>query len=310
MPFVTIIETIRQRIWANAYVLLILTTLMWAGNAVASKLAVGNISPMTVTALRWPLGLALLYWIVRGQFAAHLGVLLGSWRYILGMGLLGLTAFNTLMFFAGPTTSAINMGILQGAIPVFVLVGAFLAHRTAIGWVQALGVCVTIAGIAVVASQGDYHILTSLAFTPGDILMVLAAMFYAGFTVALKNKPAVPGVVLFTGFAIAAAIVSLPMLFVEMAVGYTVYPTPRGLLILAYVVLGPTLLSQIFFMRAVELIGPGRAGLFVNLCPVFAPMLAVLIAGEQLHLYHAVALALVLGGIFIAERLGRRPRPV
>lgn len=304
----TIIETIRQRVWANAYVLLTLTMLMWAGIAVASRLAVGQISPMTVTALRWPLGVIVLAWLFRDQLALHRTTLLRSWRYVLAMGLLGLTAFNVLLFLAGPTTSAINMGILQGAIPIFVLIGAFLAHRTRFSGVQVVGVCVTVAGIAVVASQGDYHVLASLSFTPGDILMVFAAMFYAGFTVALKSRPAVPGAVLFTGFAIAASIVSLPMLLIEIALGYTAFPTPRGWLVLAYVVLGPTLLSQIFFMRAVELIGPGRAGLFVNLCPVFAPVLAVLVAGERLHPYHALALVLVLGGIFIAEGLGRRAR--
>ena len=70
-------------------------------------------------------------------------------------------------------------------------------------------------------------------------------------------------------------------------------------------VIFPSILSQLSVMRAIELIGPGRAGVFVNLVPVFAPILAVLIIGEPFGLYHALALALVLGGIFIAERLGR-----
>jgi drug/metabolite transporter (DMT)-like permease len=68
------------------------------------------------------------------------------------------------------------------------------------------------------------------------------------------------------------------------------------------VVIGPSILSQLFFMRAIELIGPGRAGVFVNLVPVFAPLLAVLVLGERLALYHGLALVLVLGGIWIAER--------
>ena len=115
-----------------------------------------------------------------------------------------------------------------------------------------------------------------------------------------------PGLVFFTAIACVACLVSLPLIGLEIAMGQFQAPTPKGWLILAFVVLGPSIASQLFFLRAVELIGPGRAGVFVNLVPVFAPILAVFILGEQLALYHGLALVLVLGGIFIAERLGRR----
>ena len=148
--------------------------------------------------------------------------------------------------------------------------------------------------------------LAGLTFAAGDLWMILAGMFYAGYTVAIRNRPAVPGLVFFTAVACFACLVSLPLLGLEIASGHFFWPTRTGWLILAFVVVFPSLLSQIFFLRAVELIGPGRAGVFVNLVPVFAPILAVAIVGEQLAPYHALALALVLGGIFIAERLGRR----
>jgi drug/metabolite transporter (DMT)-like permease len=80
------------------------------------------------------------------------------------------------------------------------------------------------------------------------------------------------------------------------------WPTPRGWLIVLYVGLFPSFVSQVLFMRAVELIGPGRAGLFVNLVPIFGALLAVLILGEVFAAYHAMGLALVLGGIWLAER--------
>jgi drug/metabolite transporter (DMT)-like permease len=85
-------------------------------------------------------------------------------------------------------------------------------------------------------------------------------------------------------------------------VGALQWPTAKGLAVLLYVGLFPSLLSQIFFMRGVELIGPGRAGLFVNLVPVFGAMMAVALLGEPFALYHAAGLVLVLGGIALAER--------
>lgn len=294
-----------QRAWANAYLLMIVTTLIWGGNAVASRLAVDNITPMALTSFRW-IGVCLIMpFLLRRQIAAHLPQIRAHWLRIALLGITGFTAFNTLMYVAAYSTTAINIGILQGSIPIFVLLGAFVAYRIPIGAMQALGVAVTLLGVAVTASRGDVHVLANLRFVPGDLLMILACVFYAGYTVAVRSRPPMPQLVFFTVAAAFACLVSLPLLAAEIAMGRFHMPTPAGWAILAFTVVGPSILSQLSFMRAIELIGPGRAGVFVNLVPVFAPILAVLILGEPFGLYHALALALVLGGIFIAERLGR-----
>lgn len=299
-------QTMPQRVWANAYLLLTLTMLMWAGNAIASRMAVGNISPMAMTTLRWFGVCVMLPLLLRGQIVEHGPVLRRHWRFIALMGICGFTMFNALLYLAGYSTTAINIGILQGSIPVFVLIGAFLVYRTPIAPLQALGVAVTMLGIAVTASRGDIHVLAGLRFAIGDIYMIVASIFYAGYTVAIRNRPAVPALVFFAAAGFAAFVGSLPLLAVEIATGNAFWPNAKGWLILAFVVLGPSMIAQLTFLRAVELIGPGRAGVFANLVPVFAPILAVFILGEQLAFYHALALLLVLSGIFIAERLGRR----
>lgn len=291
-----------QRVWANAYLLLTLTTLFWAGNAVASRLAVGEIAPMTLTSLRWVFVCAVMPYLFRQGLRQHWPALRANWLKVTLLGGLGFTAFNTLMYVAAYSTTAINIGILQGAIPVFVLLGAFLVFRTPIGGLQALGVTVTILGVLVTASRGDWLTLLQLSFVPGDLWMIIACLLYAGYTVGIRTRPAMPGLIFFTAMAIVACLVSLPLLAIEIAAGQAYWPTATGWLILAYVVIGPSILSQLFFMRAIELIGPGRAGVFVNLVPVFAPLLAVLVLGERLALYHGLALVLVLGGIWIAER--------
>lgn len=298
-------QTLPQRAWANAYLLLILTTLIWGGNAVASRLAVGEISPMALTSLRWVFVCAVLPVVLRRELKAHAPVLLAHRWQILALGAFGFTIFNALMYVAAYSTTAINIGILQGSIPIFVLIGAFLAYRTPIGLTQGLGVAITMLGVAVTASRGDVSVLAQFAFVPGDVWMIIACVLYAGYTVGIRSRPPMPGLVFFTALAMVACAVSLPLLLAEISSGHFVI-TAKGWLVLAFTVIGPSILSQLFFLRAVELIGPGRAGVFVNLVPVFAPLLSVLILGEQLALYHGLALALVLGGIFIAERLGRK----
>jgi drug/metabolite transporter (DMT)-like permease len=290
--------------WLNgqAYLLLTLTALSWGGNAVAGRLAVGGISPMALTALRWAFVIAILLVVARRQVAAEWPTLKASWRSILAMGTLGFTGFNALFYVAAHYTTAVNLTIIQGGIPVIVLIGAFAFFGTRITLLQVVGMVVTLLGVATVAAKGDPATLLTLGFNPGDLLMLIACLFYGGYTLALRNRPKVSGLVFFSAMAGVAFLTSLPLLAYEIVSGTVQWPTGATWLILLYVSLLPSLISQIFFMRGVELIGPGRAGLFVNLVPVFGAMLAVLILGEPFHLYHAAALVLVLGGIWLAER--------
>jgi drug/metabolite transporter (DMT)-like permease len=290
----------------SAYALLTFTALIWAGNAVAGKWAVGQVSPMALTSLRWMVACLTLVPLSARQVSREWRLLLPKWRFVAFMGVCGYTAFNALFYVAGTYTSATNLAMIQGAIPVIVLVYGFLLYRTPVGPMQAVGVLVTLLGVAVAATHGDWEVLRTLAFNQGDLLILVACLFYAGYTVSLRARPAVSGLTFFAGMALAAFLTSLPLVVAEWVSGDLVWPTREGWMIVAYVGLGPSLVSQLCFMRGVDLIGPARAGVFVNLTPVFGALLAVVLVGEPFRLDNAVALALVLGGIFIAERLGTR----
>ena len=217
------------------------------------------------------------------------------------MGTLGFTAFNALFYSAAHYTSAINIGILQGAIPVFVLLGTYQLYQSKITGLQIFGVIVTLVGVVTVACGGDLSQLTSLSINRGDLFMLLACLFFAGYSIGLSRRPMVSALGLFTSIAIVAFIVSLPLLAIEMASDKFLAPTKIGWLIVALVSLLPSLIAQVFFIHGVSLIGPERAGVFVNLVPVFASIMAVGYLQETFEVFHAVALALVLGGIGLSE---------
>ncbi|GJD81380.1 membrane protein [Methylobacterium gregans] len=282
--------------------------LVWAGNVVAARWAPGQVSPQALTTLRWLFPSLILAVIARRHVLADRVVLRRAWPRILVMGAIGYTVYASLFYAAGAHTSAVNIALLQGAIPILVLLLNFLAYRQPVSWGQGLGVGVTLLGVAVAASHGDLDLLLTLGFNRGDLLMLMACLLYAGYTVALATRPKVSGLAFFAALAFAAFVTSLPPLAAEWAMGRLLWPTPTGWLIVAYVALGPSLTSQLTFLTAVELIGPNRAGLFINLVPIFGAGLAVLILGEPFDGADALALALVLGGIACAERL--RPRSV
>lgn len=292
----------RMRLVDNAYFLLTATAVMWAGNSVASKLAVGHVSPMMLVGLRWLMACTVLALVVGPQMKAHWPQLVARWPMLLLMGGLGFTVFNALFYVAGHHTSAINLGLFQGSIPVLVLLGGLVAFGTAVRPLQLAGAAITILGVAMTASGGSLETLLTLSINIGDIYMLIACVLYTGYTLGLRGRPNVPGLVFFSAMAAAAFITSLPFMAWEIAAGKMIWPDLRGWAILVYVAFFPSLLAQLSFMRGVELIGPGRAGIFVNLVPVFAALFAVLILSEPFGLHHALALALVLGGIAIAEK--------
>ena len=289
------------------YTLLLLTMLAWAGNSIASRLAVGEVSPMVLTSVRWGLVLIALFGLQWRRIAAGWPAVWARWPTVLAMGASGYTFFNALYFTAAHHTTAVNLSIIQGAMPALVLLGGLAVSRTPIRKGQVAGMTITLAGIAVVACKGHLETLLTLGFNVGDIMILGACVLYSGFTVALRGLQGIPGLALFAGMAVAAFLTSLPLMGLEAALHQEQWPTLKGWLLLSYIGLIPTALAQLSFMRAVALIGPGRAGLFVNLVPIFGAILAVIILHEQFGLYHAAALALVLAGILLAERSARKP---
>jgi len=290
----------------HAYLFLTMTTLCWGGNAIFSRLAVGEVSPLTLVTLRWATVLLLLLAIARKSLARDWPILKPRLGYFMAMGGIGFTGFNALFYIAAHTTTAVNIGIIQGAIPIFVLIGAFLFFKSQITLRQTIGVILTLIGVVVVTSGGSFEKLADLAVNQGDILLLIACMLYGGYTLALRSKPDVAALSFFSILAIAAFLTSIPLLAFEIYSGAAQAPTTTGWMLIGAIALLPSFLAQIFFIYGVGLIGPGRAGIFVNLVPIFASLMAVAFLGEPFEIYHGLALSLVLGGIWVAER-GKKP---
>ena len=290
------------RLYQWPSLLLTLTAVFWAGNSVAGRLAVGHVSPLLLVFLRWVLVLAVMWPLYGRQVREHWPEIRPQLFRIVLMAMLGLTGFNALYYVAAHTTTAVNIGILQGSVPVVVLVAAFLTHGSRATLVQIAGVLVTALGVMVVATQGMPLEILHIDLNRGDLIILVACVLYALYTVALRDRPRMSGAAFFTLLALISAVTSVPLVLAEAFVSGFSMPTWQGWLVTLYVAIFPSCLAQLLFLRGVDLIGPGRAGVFVNLVPVFSAILAVVLIAEPFALFHAVALALVIGGIWLAER--------
>ena len=271
-------------------------------NVILGQFAVNEISPMALVMFRWLTVLILLGIFFKKTIIGDFANLRSKLVYILAMGGLGYTGFNSLFYLAAHSTSAINIGILQGAIPVFIVIGGYMVFQNKVTLLQIFGIIITCIGVLIVGSQGSLQNLTNLVFKFGDLIMVLACTLYAGYALGLKLRPQSSAISLFAGMAAAAFLASLPLLVLEISLGHFQWPTFRGFIVVGLVALFPSFLAQVFFMRGVELIGAARAGIFANLVPIFGAIFAVIFLQEEFANFHALALGLVLLGIWISER--------
>ena len=289
---------------ANPYALLTLTTLLWAGNAIAGKLAVGVISPVALTFARWLIACVAFYFFARPHLNRDWPTVRRHLPLLFALGALGFSAFNFGLYSALKYTTAINVTIEQSAMPVLIIFANYLFFSMRITALQGVGVLLTIIGVLVTATRGSPLAVFEAGVNRGDAIMMLAVLLYGGYTVALRFRPDIHWTTLMFVLTCSAAIFALPFYAVEILRDGFRMPGPEAWAIIAYTAIFPSMVSQLFFIRGVTMLGANRAGLFINLVPIFGAILAVLILAESFRLYHLAGLALVLGGIAMAERFG------
>lgn len=290
----------------KAYLLLLATTLFWAGNAIAGKLAVGHVSPMLLNTARWGFMLAILLVVGGKHLARDWPVIRRHWWFLLFTGAVGFTGFSVAMYSALVYTSATNVSIEQGGIPLFVFLASYLLFGTRTTPGQIAGFSLSFIGVVVTATNGEVHSLLHLGMNFGDALMLLAIVAFGLYTTIVRRKPAMHWMSLMTALCIGAVVSGVPFVAAEAATGALILPDGQGWMVILYAVIFPSLVGQAFYVRAVEMIGSNRAGIFINFLPVWGALLSVIILGETFHVYHAVALVMVVAGVLLAEVSGRR----
>ncbi len=289
----------------HPYLLLSLTALFWSGNAVAGKAAVGAVPPMAFTFLRWTGAALILFAFAAPHLRKDWPAIRRHLPYLFLMGAIGFAAFNLLLYNAVHSTSALNVSIEQSAMPMVIMIFGFLFFRDPFTWLQGLGAGLSLIGVAVTVSNGDLQALMGLSVNRGDALMVLAGLVYSAYTLALRFKPELHWLSFLAVLAASAALTCLPFFIREMMQGIMPEPSLAAAGLIVYVAIFPSILAQLFFARGVGMIGAGRAGIFINLVPLFAAVLAILLLGEQLHLFHVVGGGLIMLGIWLGARRTR-----
>jgi drug/metabolite transporter (DMT)-like permease len=287
--------------------LLTLPPLLWAGNAVVGRLVTGMVPPVTLNFLRWALAFLILL-----PFAAPVlrpgSALWPQWRRFALLGLLGVGCYNALQYLALKTSTPLNVTLVAASVPVWMLgIGAlFFGQR--ISGRQMAGAVLSIAGVLVVLGRGDWALLAQVRLVPGDFYVLLATAAWAVYSWLLirpGDPPEIRGD--WAAFLMAQLVFGLgwSALFAggEWALedAHIEWGWPLAAA-LAYVATCPAILAYRSWGLGVQRVGPNIAGFFSNLTPLFAAVMSAAFLGELPHVYHAVAFALIVGGIVVSSQ--------
>jgi len=266
---------------------------------------------MTMTFLRWLCAFVIVAPFAWPHVKREWPIVRANWKPMLLLGATGVGTHNALAYLGLNYTTAMNGVILNSFIPVMIIGFSWLFLRERLSGLQLSGVGVSLAGVLVILSQGSLNRLASFRLNAGDVFVILSMAMWSTYTICLRWRPAGLHVLTFLFVIIVIGdLCVLPFMLGELALGHRMVVSPLNLAAIALVALFSSVLAYLFWNRGVELMGASVAGLFVHLMPLYGVILAWLVLGERLALFHVAGIALILTGIWITSRLGRRPEPV
>ncbi len=286
---------------STPYVLLTLAPLCWAGNVVLARGVIDLIPPISFAFWRWALAFAILLPFARGHLGRQWGDVRRAWKSLLLLSLLGISCFNALLYSAVHTTTAINAALIQTAMPAVIILISLLRYREKSHAVQLAGVSLSIAGAVLIVIRGSLSALLQMKVAGGDLLVSVAVVSYALYSVLLRERPAIHPLAFLAATFGLGALGLLPLSLWELAAVGPPKIDFRVALSILYVAVFPSILAYFCWNRGVERIGANRAGLFINLVPVFASALAILLLGESIRWFHLAGLALIFGGVRLSH---------
>lgn len=289
--------------WAFAG--LLLAVLCWAGNALVARAFHDEIPPLSLAFWRWTLATCLLLPFVARSIWTHRATLRAAgWRLPV-VAALGVSSYNSLLYTAAQSTEAINLTLVNTCLPLFTFIGGGLllgewpARRA---W---FGLGIAAVGLVYLISRGSWDAFTSLAFKPGDLIMLAAVLVWALYTLSLRRWAGflqVPPLTLLGVLMLLGTPLILPFYLVELSNVGGFAPTPTNLSVIAYTAVFASLVAYLSWNHGVKIVGAAKASMATYLMPVFTAILGWLLLGEGLQVFHWIGGGLIFAGLLLATR--------
>jgi drug/metabolite transporter (DMT)-like permease len=296
--------------WRRPYALLLLSPLFWAGNLLIGRAYGSELPPFGLAFWRWIVALAFLLPFVWDDLRAQGKAMSKHWPVILGCGFTGFAGYPVLNYVALHSTPAATASMLNSTLPLMVPLLAWGVAGEVPSVRTIVGIAISFIGVGIIVSRGDWSVLSSFAVGSGEIIMLIAVACFALYCTLLRYRPAsLPDKLFLFATMAASAIVLLPFALWEAAIGRAFPVVSHALASLLFIGLFASLIANMFWTQCVVTLGPTLTGASFHLMAVYASVLATVLLGESIRLFHLAGIALILTGFAVAILPPRVARP-
>jgi drug/metabolite transporter (DMT)-like permease len=292
-------------LFRQPYLLLSLMALFWAFNIVLGRFVAGHVPPMALSFIRWAAAFLLVLPFAWPNLVRDWPLIRKHVALMTVLSITGISAYNTMAYYGLQYTEAINGLLIQSTTPLFIALWSIALFGDRLTSAQAVGIAMSLTGVLVIICRGDFAVLLGIGFNRGDLWFLLGLLIFGCYSALLKRRPPIHPLSFLSFTMGCGSLWLIPFFAAEAASGYRLSFDGITVLTLAYVAIFPSVLSYLFFNRGVELVGPNRTAPFTHLTPLFGSVLAIVLLGERLQLFHVIGYALVLAGITVATRAAR-----
>jgi drug/metabolite transporter (DMT)-like permease len=286
----------------DAYALLIVVALIWAGNFPLAKLGLGELGPLTLASLRALIAAPLLLLASRMLEGPLPRLARRDLTAVIVLGVTGFVGNSTLWYTGMRFTTPANAGILGAAAPVVVALAASAWLRERLSTVNLVGITLTMAAVVLTIAQGSVQVLLTLSANRGDVIILVSQLLWVAYTLYSRaNRSAFSPLQMLAGAHLVAAGLLLPLALLERPWQGVAGASWVAVVVVLYSALLGTP-AHLAFYQAVRTVGPGRAAVFTNLIPFLVLGLSWLMVGEPIRWYHWLGACGVIAGVALTTR--------
>ncbi len=295
---------------AGAFALLALANLMWSGNWILGRALRDAFDPIALNFWRWLVAaLVLAPFALRGVLGQG-AVIRRHFVLLTALALLGVVAFQSLVYLGLESTTAINAVLINASAPAFIVVCSWVIEREKAGPRQLAGMLISFLGVLVIVCQGEPGRLLELEFHRGDAWILLAMPIWGIYSILLKRlPPELRGAGLTFALATIGASVLAVLYFASAPRGPLRLPSAEEAAAVLYVALAASVGAFLCWNRGVAVVGANAAGFTLPLLPAFGTVLAMIFLGESFRGFHAAGFAIILVGVVLATYKPSRATP-